>query len=495
MGIWFRTPLVFVLLLAPACAPVPSDFVPEDRGDREPDWSELPPPPDPFDLGGAMADARLISEMAYDYLGCSVASAGDVDGDGYDDVVVGAYGSVLGGGVADQLSTSAGAAYLLLGPLQGEVEVSAAHARFIGEGEDNLAGIVVAGAGDLDGDGLDEVVVGAPVDGDIEAHGGRAYVLGFADAGDVDLGTHSPSATGEHDTGSAGWDVAPGGDVDGDGVGDLLIGDLADDTRGFTHGAAYLVLGPVVADLGLADAEAKFTGEHENDCAGIALAAAGDLDADGYGDFLVGAPNLGGSGESTGWAYIVHGPVSGGHGLDEADTILEGEAPGDQAGYSVAGGGDVDGDGRLDVVVGARYAESRAGESTGIVYVVLAPDLGRHSLAEASTRIVTDEVGANIGTSVDLAGDVDGNGAIDVLIGGWVATWLLTDLDAGEVFLDEVGLRLELPDANVFDHTVAGGGDVNGDGVDDFWIGVQRDSTDHYLGGSAYLFYGGERFR
>ncbi len=480
--------MVLVALLSPACTP-DTVFTAEDRSDREPDWTDLPPPPDPFDLGGAIADARLVSEMAYDYLGCDLDSAGDVNGDGYGDVVVGAYSRREAG-------YRAGAAYLLLGPLHGEVEVADAHARYTGEGENNIAGYDVAGAGDIDADGLDEVLVGAPVWGGIDEHGGRAYILGSDHAGDVDLGSHGLLLDGEHEHGHAGKGISPGGDVDGDGEGDLLVGDSADPGGGEMAGAAYVLMGPVVESRNLADADAKFIGELEGDVAGSALASAGDVDDDGYGDFIVGAPRSHTEEYRPGRAYVIRGPVSGTHGLGSADTILEGESPADWCGYAVAGGSDLDGDGLPDVLVGAKTGNPDGIEGGGIVYVVISPPLGTLALADADVRIVGGEdMDAQVGTSVAMAGDVDGDGVPDILIGGWRAGWLLTGPLDADIDLTEAGVRLALQDYWASDVTVAAGGDVDGDGIDDFWFGAMFDPTDHEMGGGAYLFYGGDRFR
>ena len=117
------------------------------------------------DLAGAAA--LLVGEAADDAAGSSVAGAGDVDGDGLADVLVGARDNDAGG-------TSAGAAYLLYGPLSGQVGLASADARLLGEGSLARAGAAVAGAGDVDGDGAPDLLVGAPGQGDAA---GAAYLV------------------------------------------------------------------------------------------------------------------------------------------------------------------------------------------------------------------------------------------------------------------------------------------------------------------------------
>jgi hypothetical protein len=161
--------------------------------------------------------------------------------------------------------------------------------------------------------------------------------------------------------------VAGPGDVDGDGHDDVLVGAPNNDEGGKDAGAAYLVLGPVTGTRDLSLADAKLLGERNNDQAGASVSGAGDVDADGHDDLLVGAHANSEGGVLAGAAYVVLGPVTGTLDLYYADAKLVGERREDYAGVSVSGAGDVDDDGHDDLLVGAL---SRAGASGGAAYLV-----------------------------------------------------------------------------------------------------------------------------
>jgi hypothetical protein len=164
----------------------------------------------------AAADGKLVGEDAFDQAGASVSGAGDVDADGGADFLVGAPHESAAG-------RWAGAAYLVLGSPGGEVALSAADAKLVGEGEDDHAGWSVAGAGDVDGDGRDDVLVGAFLQDAGAADAGVAYVVLGTPSGEEPLSTASARLVGEEASDFAGWSVAGAGDVDGDGLADLLV--------------------------------------------------------------------------------------------------------------------------------------------------------------------------------------------------------------------------------------------------------------------------------
>jgi hypothetical protein len=199
-------------------------------------------------------------------------------------------------------------------------------------------------------------------------------VLGCARPADLALFNADACLVGE-ELDVAGESVAAGGDVDGDGLCDLLVGAPYHDEVVDRVGAAYLVLGNAApADASLAAADARYLGVDADDWAGTSIAGLGDVDGDGFGDLLVGVPHDDSTAERAGMAaYLRGGPAILGV-LDVAATLrLQGSSAGDEAGSAVAAAGDFDGDGVPDALVGAPGAEGGAG--TGAAYLVLGATL------------------------------------------------------------------------------------------------------------------------
>ncbi len=371
----------------------------------------------------ASADAVMRGVTYGDYAGSSVAGAGDLDADGYDDLIIGATGQDSGGG-------NAGAAYLLMGPVSGEFSLSAADVRYIGEDSGDQAGSSAAAAGDVNGDGYADVILGAFASDLGGSNSGAAYLIRGPVSVDASLSTADARLFGESAGDRAGSAVAGAGDVDGDGFDDLLVGAPESTLGGTDSGAAYLVLGPVSGDQDLGAARARMWGDSPDE-AGSSVAGAGDVNADGYDDILIGAPTNSVGGVEAGAAYLVFGPLSADLDLRSADARLLG-ASGEQAGFDVAGGGDVDGDGYDDVLVGSPYYASASGEE-GRAYLVLGPFDSDLDLDAADARMTGANAGDLAGASVGLGGDSDGDGYDDLLIGAIENDD--ADTDAGAVYL------------------------------------------------------------
>ncbi len=296
--------------------------------------------------------------------------------------------------------------------LGGTTTLTCADARLLGEAELDRAGWSVAAAGDHDGDGRGDVLVGAP---GVLGDRGAAYLARGPLSGDIPLGTHALRLDGEEPGDEAGWSLDGGGDVDGDGHPDLVVGAPGHDGGGVDGGAVYVVPGPVEAGASLAAADARWLGTGDGHRAGHAVAHAGDTDGDGLGDVLVGAPGVE---ADTGVVYLLRGPLAGTGALVDADARLVGEAPGDAAGWSLAGGLDVSGDGLADVLVGAPGLDDGFADR-GAAYLVHAPLVGSQVLSTADARLVgaaPTPYPGRFGWSVDLGADFSGDGLPDYLV-------------------------------------------------------------------------------
>ena len=375
-------------------------------------------------LSADQADFVFLGESEADNAGASIAGVGDVDGDGRDDFLVGARYNAEGGPYA-------GAAYLVMGgSLMGEPVRSLAEAdiKFVGERYHDNAGAEVSAAGDVDGDGLADVMIGAYRNDEIHEDAGAAYLFLGAGLGAsvvVDLGQADFKLVGENQDDNAGFSLAAAGDVDGDGLGDVIVGARYNADGGLYAGAAYVVMGAdldVPGVMPLSEASGKLIGEESSDYAGIAVAAAGDLDDDGLDDLLIGAPGVDDLGSESGAVYGVWGSqliATSVVDLSEAGFKISGEMEGDNAGLSMAGVGDINGDHVEDLLLGADSNDEGANQA-GAAYLVSGRrlrDAAWLSLGEADHKFLGEADGDGSGLSVSGLGDVNGDGAIDLLIG------------------------------------------------------------------------------
>ena len=324
-----------------------------------------------LDIGDSLYGA------AGDMSGGDVAWLGDMNGDGWEDMLIGATGmdvaesdmgycaTVDRDDYGDEGGKAAGGAYVVLGPVTGSTPLSASEGLVLGEDGYDYAGWTLTEAEDLNGDGVVDLFVSAFNNCQSFVNAGAAYVMYGPVSGDNLLADADAKWMGQSSNDNAGDSLAVAGDVNGDGWPDLLVGAP---NRYSTGGSVYLVLGPSYGTTGLGSADAILAGEEEWDAAGSSLDSAGDVNADGFDDLLIGAYHESGRAPYSGAAYVVLGPVTGSYDLGAAAGKF---APASgAAGVSVANAGDVDADGLTDLLIGA-YGDSDAAEHAGAAYLLL----------------------------------------------------------------------------------------------------------------------------
>ena len=454
------------------------------------------------DLAALTPDQGFVlrGSDAGDLIGWSVGRAGDVNQDGFADLI-------LGNPTAG--ANNAGAAYVLFGKEAGFGaldasgravvdlgHLSSSHGFVIEGAAGDLAGWSVSTAGDLNDDGFDDMIIGAPYGGAGGDFSGQAYVVYGKQAGFgtidgagraiVDLGNLASddgfvihgAAAGDQ----AGWSVSTAGDVNGDGISDLIVGAPFSSVGGTYVGEAYVIFGDggglgttdgsghAVVDLGSAAGLGSsqgfvIRGEASWGFASWSVSAAGDVNGDGIGDLIIGAPYSGGT--IGGQAYVLYGSIAGFGALDASGRtvvdlangasafspdqgfVITGADPRALAGLQVSGAGDVNGDGYADLLVGLPSATGDA-QGAGKTYVIYGSANSPGALDNAGRAMVDlSSLGPTQGFVIqgDGAGDRSGFG-------------------------------------------VAAAGDVNGDDVDDLIVGAPYGDSGGTDSGQAYVLYG-----
>jgi hypothetical protein len=399
------------------------------------------------------ADTIIYGSNASDELGISLV-AGDFDGDGYGDLVVGADNGEYGG------YTGYGTVYGYYGPFIAGTQADVAHddfsiyntsstyAGYWGERSYNI--------GDLTGDGKDDLLVATSATtsyvfygGDMSAVANSGYDLGrncssAAPAGDFNAttgtdefvcgqynvsstagaayiysGTSSTvvaTLTGETSGDYAGYAVAGGGDVDGDGYDDVWVGATYNDNPYHSGGAVYLVYGPETGTRALASADAVIRGETAYTYIGWSMSMPGDVDGDGHDDVLAGGI---GYGTHAGAVYVYTSVTTGAYTSAGADAVIHGEDAEDKITEhdNALSSGDVNGDGDVDVLVGSYYNDD-GGSGAGGAWLVLGPLAGTIELAtDADADWVGASAGDLLGYSTVIVPDTDGDGKDEVALG------------------------------------------------------------------------------
>jgi hypothetical protein len=431
-----------------------------------------------FDFDSVL-DVNLTGIAASDKFGTSVSFAGDVNGDGYDDVIVGAR-------LNDGSGSNSGATYIFFGnsTLDNVFDVNLTGFA----GSDNF-GVSVSSAGDINGDGYDDVIVGAGLNDDLVGSAGAAYIFFGNSTMDTVLDVN---LTVDGLNGQLGNSVSVAGDVNGDGYDDIIVGAPKLEVIGTSAGAAYIFFGGANMDNAL---DLNLSGNAAKDNFGSSVSSAGDVNGDGYDDVIVGSEGSDLDGSTYGAAYIYFGGSS----MDNIlDVNLTGHVANDNFGFSVSSAGDINGDGYDDVIVGAN-TRSDTGSSAGAAYIFFG---GRNMDGVLDVNMTGFTASDNFGTSVSSAGDINGDGYDDVIVGAKSNDDGGSNAGAAYIFFGGRNMDGVL-DVNMtgftasdqFGFSVSYAGDINGDGYDDVIVGADSNDDGGSNAGAAYIFKGdGKRF-
>lgn len=469
----------------------------------------------------------------------SISSIGDINGDGYDDMF-------LGSEYASPNGALSGQSYVIFGSAAGYTSdfnltsLDGTNGFTIkGIAANDFSGARVSSAGDLNNDGIGDLLIGAyGVDTAAGANAGAAYVLFGSNTGysaSIELADLLPANGGTGADGFvidgivAGGSLGNGasniGDINDDGIDDIAVS--APDANG--TGTVYVVYGTASGhsgsfDLASLDGTNGFVvnGAASGGLTGFNVSWADDVNNDGIDDMLIGAWGADSAGRDSGTSYVVYGSDTGfsaSFNLSSLDGTngyaMTGFGNDANSGFSVSGLGDVNGDGFADVVVGAFRAYQNSHVFSGQSYVVFGDGIGHGGLLNLANLNGTngfsiDGYGGYLvsGYAVSDAGDFNGDGYADILVSGHAGQpngnlqegqgYLVYGSASGHSGTFDLGAidgtNGFYINGNGYQHftsaVLSGAGDVNNDGYDDILVNAQGDDTNGTSSGTTYLIYG-----
>ena len=426
------------------------------------------------------ANTILAGDQSGSQFGWSVSGAGDVNGDGFDDVIVGAWEYDYGG-------VDGGAVFVFHGGFYGLTNIVG---TLLGaEADGDRFGYSISDAGDVNGDGYDDVIVGAPYYSSalFTEEEGRSYIY-YGSSNGLTI-TDVKMLEVDNDNDHFGWSVSGAGDVNGDGYDDVIVGVPKHDNGQVREGAAYIYHG---SDAGIIDIAATLLeSNQEKAYFGWSVSGAGDVNGDGYDDVIVGSLWYDNGESDEGMAFVYHGSITGIS--TSVRTQLEANQDYAEFGNSVSDAGDVNGDGYDDVIVGAHFYDNGENDE-GVAFVYEGSSHGIDPTA--MTLLERNQEAAQFGESVSGVGDVNGDSYGDLIVGAYLYTSGETEEGASFVYYGSidgiettVGSQQEANQNSAqFGLSVSGAGDVNGDGYDDVIVGANLYGQNYE--GVAFVYYG-----
>jgi hypothetical protein len=411
--------------------------------------------------------------------GWDVCNAGDINADGYDDIVVGAY-------TYDNGQSNEGAVFVYMGSATGLVATPAAILES-NQAEANM-GRSVSRAGDVNNDGYDDIVVGAWNYDTGIGNEGRVYIYHGSAAGLIT--TPAKIIDGNQNGGNLGSYVSTAGDVNNDGYDDVVAAAWLYETGQFDEGRVYVYLGSATGIT--TPAVATLDGNQNWAHFGTSVANAGDINADGYDDIVVGFELFDGGQTDEGKIMIYHGNATG------INTIVAAQIEGNQEagslGYDVAAAGDVNNDGYDDIIAGAyRYNNGEVDEGAAFIFH------GTSSGINTTPAIVLDNdlPVAYFGLSVRGVGDFNLDGYDDVMVGSPLfsngspsegRTYLYKGSASG--INPNPYFAIESNQASSYTgNSVAPAGDVNNDGFIDIMTSAHFYDNGELNEGVVYIYH------
>jgi hypothetical protein len=471
-----------------------------------------------------------------DLFGQAVPGIGDINNDGVEDIAVGA-------GSDDDGGTDRGALYILFMDADGTVDDTLGYQKI----SDTTGGFTAtldngdqfgkaaAGIGDVNNDGIKDIITGNHPDDDGGTDRGSAYILFMDTDGTVDdtLGYQKISdsegsfTTTLDDSDGFGRSVSGVGDINNDGIEDVAVSARGDDDGGTDRGAVYILgldFSPTVNSKGtvgrfqkISDTAGEFTATlDDTDRFGRSASGIGDINKDGIDDIAVGAHKDDDGGNRRGAVYILFmdtdGTVDDSTGFQKISDTAGGFTAtldnGDEFGVSVARIGDLNNDGVEDIAVGASEDDD-GGRNRGAVYILFMATDGTVSSFQkisdtAGSFTATLENGDRFGQFIAPIGDLNNDGIEDLAVGvrddddggtdrGAVYI-LFMDTDGTVKSFQKIsdtagGFTATLDDGDYFGQSVARIGDINNDGIEDIAVGAQGDDDGGTGRGAVYILF------